>query len=130
MLQKNTSGHTLTVMTDPPCEIEPGGLLEHDSPISGFDLVDAELADAQPVSHEAPDPSVGELPAAQEVVVADEPDPVADAPVASVAAEPVPVVETTPAESVAEPAPAAPIVQAPTAPVWPAQPGGTTVTAV
>ncbi|GAC1540632.1 MAG: hypothetical protein NVS3B12_27710 [Acidimicrobiales bacterium] len=131
MLQRNISGHTLTVMTDPPCEIEADGELEHDDPIAGFEAVDvSDVTLDKPVSHEAPDPSAGELPPAPEVAVPDEPEPVAE-PVIEPVTEPAaaePVTEPAPVEPTATPTPA-PEPNTPAAPVWPAAPGGTVTSA-
>lgn len=73
MLQRNTSGSPLIVMTDPPVDVGPGETIEHDELLGGFEPVDAPPVDAvapvapvvaepvavdtpvdTPVSHEVP----------------------------------------------------------------------------
>lgn len=102
MLQRNTSGSALHVMTDPPVEVGPGELIEHPDLLTGFEAVDGAPNDYGP--DESPQHEAGTVPVEAEAAVT----------------EPV---EPAPAEPVAEHVPA---VDA--APVWPAapQPGGIT----
>lgn len=92
MLQRNTSGSPLIVMTNPPQDVSPGETIEHDELLGGFEPVDA-------VAGASVDP-VTALDAA--------PDAVSDA---SPAVQPEP---TAPATHEAAP-PAVP----PAAPAWP-----------
>jgi hypothetical protein len=36
VLQRNAGDHPLIVMTDPPVEVQPGGVIDHKWPITGF----------------------------------------------------------------------------------------------
>lgn len=48
MRQRNAGAHPLTVMTDPPCEVAPGEVVDFDEPLAGFEPADDNNDDSVP----------------------------------------------------------------------------------
>ena len=52
MRQRNAGAHPLTVMTDPPCELTPGEVIDFDEPLAGCEPVDDDSTTAEDSSGE------------------------------------------------------------------------------